>query len=116
MHNLNSRRLLLICLVKYSDKLFMAACCVVSISSLFFWSRVVQKKPLVAQAANKFHDFYEGEGLFPCWQERVIGPYPKPNESSPHCHEIDFNIILYFILLQMVSSCQVFRSDFVCIL
>jgi len=45
-------------------------------------SRVLEKLT-VNQLLKKFN-FLEPESSLPCSQEPAMGPYPEPNESSPH--------------------------------
>jgi hypothetical protein len=49
----------------------------------------------------------EHEGLSPCSQERVIGPYPEPDESNPHTDTI-FKISFHIILPYMPMNCKCF--------
>jgi hypothetical protein len=42
-----------------------------------------REKPPVAQLLKSFPNFMEFERSFPCSQEPIICPYPKPDQSIP---------------------------------
>jgi hypothetical protein len=48
----------------------------------------------LAQSLKKFPAFMKPEGSLSCSQERKIGPYPEPDDSSPYTHPISAKYIL----------------------
>jgi hypothetical protein len=48
------------------------------------WSRVLLDMPLGTQLVKKFPPFMKPEALLLRSQEPASGPYPVPDESSPH--------------------------------
>jgi hypothetical protein len=53
--------------------------------------RKKSERPIVAQLVNKFSTFImEPEGSFLCSQPPATGPYPQPDEASPHLHSSSF--------------------------
>jgi hypothetical protein len=46
----------------------------------------------------------EPEGSSPCSQEPSTGPYPEPDQSSPHYPKIYFNIIHPLRLEQIIHN------------
>jgi hypothetical protein len=57
----------------------------------------------------------ESEGSFPCSQEPTIGPYPEPDESSPHLPKLFPSDLfycfppIYAYVFQIVSSLRFFK-------
>jgi hypothetical protein len=52
---------------------------------LTLWSWLLLEKPPVAQLLRKIsQQFMESEGSLPFSQEPATGPYPEPDETSPH--------------------------------
>jgi hypothetical protein len=47
-------------------------------------SWVLLGKPAVTRQLKKFPAFYRTQKFTTRWQETVTGPYPEPDESSPH--------------------------------
>jgi len=45
---------------------------------------VLIEKLIIIQLVKKFPHFIETEGSLPYSQELATGPYPEPDESSPH--------------------------------
>jgi hypothetical protein len=54
------------------------------VNRLTIRSRVILWKLIVTQLAKKFPPFMEPDGSLPCSQQPTAGPYPEPDESSPH--------------------------------
>jgi hypothetical protein len=50
--------------------------------------RIILEKITVAYLVKKFPLFVEYVGSLPCSQEPATGPYPEPDESSPHLHAL----------------------------
>jgi hypothetical protein len=48
------------------------------------WGRVLLQKLTVTQLVEKFPAFTEPEGSLPCSKQPATGPYPDPDETSPH--------------------------------
>jgi hypothetical protein len=46
------------------------------------------EKLIVIQLIKKFSEFVEPKDSFLCSQKLATGPYPKPDESSPHTHTL----------------------------
>jgi hypothetical protein len=59
---------------------------------------LLEKLIVAAQVGNKFPAFYGTPRLITVFTRATTGPYPEPDESSPHpltlFLEINFNIIL----------------------
>jgi hypothetical protein len=48
------------------------------------WSRALLEKLAVVWLFKNFQEFYEPKGSLPRSKEPSTGPYPEPDQSSPH--------------------------------
>jgi hypothetical protein len=54
------------------------------------------------------------EGLILCFQEPATGPYPEPDESSPHYHILFYwdSFLILTSFLRVGLKCGLFLSGF----